>query len=471
MANFQQRWIEILDRRYLLVKESILEDFWLELAQFMDFITNEEPFQPYIARLRREVSDWLEGYKSKLTEEVEILTQVRRELTSLYLGLDDSDTPQPEKIEDLFEVDFGDPYFQSIAFFDFLVARFHHATEIPVWPRNGDFDERVSTITLTLIRLLIEKPVKHWTTPFSEVREVKLKLQRNVVRTLCVFSISQKINSLPREQRPEALFLQIQYAREAQTHLRAEFISDCRIWPPAALDFLLNVRKELNPAPEQFESISEWSSARFNAGTLTRIPPNMEFCRALLRRVYERVRADLGTHLAHFELIQRYKARCMFYDRDRVIALANNASSNQEDALTRDMALYLFDNGVSTFYRAMQGVHEYDLIASSIMIEAKIYSRSSRQYLIRGISQLHAYVNGLETDLNNIRELYFVVFRLGGPLYDWPEKIEMNRWTIYPITIDLGSSRVSGSRQPRVRPITVEEIVGVMPSDGFEEEE
>lgn len=35
----------------------------------------------------------------------------------------------------------------------------------------------------------IEKPVKHWTTPFSEVREVKLKLQRNVVRTLCVFSI------------------------------------------------------------------------------------------------------------------------------------------------------------------------------------------------------------------------------------------------------------------------------------------
>jgi hypothetical protein len=83
----------------------------------------------------------------------------------------------------------------------------------------------------------------------------------------------------------------------------------------------------------------------------------------------------------------------------------------------------------------------------------------NKNRLIRGISQLHAYINGLEADAANIQEIYYVIFRHGGPLYDWPEKIEMNRWSIYPITIDLGSSDVSGSRQPRTIKISLDEII------------
>lgn len=432
MTNYQQRWIEILDRRYHLVNEIPIDDFWLDLARFLDFLVYEEPFQVYIARLQREFSDWLGEYRKLLNDEVEIAVQIRKELTIRFPGLDDSDTQQPAIDADQIE------FVQSLAFFDFLVERVR-TNGVTIWQRNGNFNEQDPTETFTLIRLL-----------------------------------SQKILSIPQTERPEDLFLRLQHLSETHSHLRTEFIGDCRVWPPASLDFLLRIREQINPIPDQYNSVTSWLSAKTDVAiqNIIQTLPNMEFCRVLLRRVYERIRTDFGTHLAHYELIQQYKARCMFYDRERVIAIANGAEGHQEDALTRDMALYLFDNGISTYYRTMRGVHEYDLIALTIAIEAKIYrDNRHRRYLINGISQLHAYMNGLETDLNNVRELYYVVYRLeDGPIYDWPGKIEMNRWTIYPVTIDLGSSDVSGSRQRRVRPITVEEIVGLLSSDSDEEE-
>lgn len=439
MTNYQQRWIEILDRRYHLVQECPLEDFWLELARFLDFIVKEEPFLPYIARLRREFSDWIENYTNLLSEEVETVNQIREELANQFPDLDDSDVLRPEIYPDQMDVIFEHPYFDSLANFDYLVEQ-TRLNGVSLWSRHGRFEEQDPTEIVKLIRILNQKI----------------------------------LNELP-DDRPEDLFLRLQHLSESHAHLRVKFIGDCRVWPPAALEFLLNIRTQLNPAPERFDTVSSWLSARVDESLQTILQiqptPSMDFCRVLLRRFYERVRTDFGTHLAHDELIQRYKARCMFYDRERVIALANDAAGHREDALTRDMALYLFDNGLSTFYRALQGVHEYDLISPTIAIEAKIYrDNRHRRYLVNGVSQLHAYMNGLEADTNNFRELYFVVFRLDGPLYDWPEKIEMNRWTIYLVTIDLGSSEVSGSRQSRVKPITVAEIMDSMPNNRTEEE-
>ena len=54
-----------------------------------------------------------------------------------------------------------------------------------------------------------------------------------------------------------------------------------------------------------------------------------------------------------------------------------------------------------------------------------------------------------------MNEVYYVIFRLGGPLYDLLEKIVTNRRIVYPVIIDLGDSIESGSRQPK--PIIVRE--------------
>jgi hypothetical protein len=173
----------------------------------------------------------------------------------------------------------------------------------------------------------------------------------------------------------------------------------------------------------------------------------------------------------HHGILLRYKARCMWYDRRRLERLVKENEEKQEDVLTRDLALYLFDNGISTLYRVKRGRHEYDLIGDQtkarIFVEVKVYkdSKNARRDLIQGIAQLHAYLNGLEADDVASQEVYYVIYRLGGRLCDLPEEIPTNRRTFYPVIIDLGASRESGSRQPKPISIPLRDFFAQIESD------
>ena len=429
MIHYQQQWIEILDRQYDLVCGCPQADFWWELNQFLDSLVGSEPFQPYVAHLQREFSDWLQEYRDSLTNEVESATRIRLELANGWPTTDDSTFSPPELVDPM-QVDSQHSYFQSLAYFDHIVTRVQ-SNGVTIWTENaGESDHTEAAILIRVLR--------------------------------------EKLTQLSDEQRPERLFLQLMGLEESHSYQRNRFFFFFWVWAPAALAKLLEIRERIYPIPREFNSMEDFSNEVFGRfmQPIVQPLPDIESCKMYLRRVYERIRADFGSHLAHYELVQRYKARCMFYDRERITGLIGTASGQLEDALTRDLALYLFDNGVSTFYRFMQGVHEYDLIAPSIAVEAKQYDDAqSRGYLIKGVSQFHSYANGLETDTSNVRELYYVIFRLGGPLYDWPKEIRMNRWTIYPIIIDLGQSRISGRRQEQIRPITREEILNTMSED------
>ncbi len=429
--SYQDRLIDLLDRKYNLVVDSPSEDFWLELAGFLDFIRADETFKPYANRELLQFRDWLGEFRTALQTEIEEAIQIRAALISNFPGLNDSYLPKPEITDDVLDIYYKDPYFRSLAFFDEIVER-SRKNGATVWSRSGVNNQSDSTEMASLIRLIEEK--------FADIERDKI---------------------------PEALFLKFQHLKENHEYLRREFISACRVRPSASLDFLLEIREQINPRPQLYNSISELLSERVDNSIKKIIQPkhSPEDCKPHLRRVYEQLRASVGSHLAHFELIQRYKLRSMVYDRQRLENLIQKAGHQKEDFLTRDLALYLFDNGVSTQYRVKQGVHEFDLLSPSLFAEAKVYAKSDRQYLINGISQLHAYLNGLEADGSQIREVYYVIFRLGGPLYDWPEKIEMNRWTIYPVTIDLAPAQKSGSRQPRTSKITLNEIYQVIPEE------
>jgi hypothetical protein len=168
----------------------------------------------------------------------------------------------------------------------------------------------------------------------------------------------------------------------------------------------------------------------------------------------------------------------MWYDRQRLERLINENPGVEEDVLTRDLALYLFDNGISTWYRVRRGVHEYDLvpdktssITSSVFIEAKAYksSNNARKDLIGGLYQLHSYINAREAEGLYIEEIYYVIYRLGGPLYDFPSSISMNKWIFYPIIVDLGPSRESGRKQPRPIIISEKDIFGFISDESNKE--
>ncbi|HXQ39257.1 MAG TPA: hypothetical protein VN843_34980, partial [Anaerolineales bacterium] len=78
--------------------------------------------------------------------------------------------------------------------------------------------------------------------------------------------------------------------------------------------------------------------------------------------------------------------------------------------------------------------------------------------VIAGISQLHAYLSTYEAH-KQITNAYYIVFRLGGPDYELPRLLQTNRFTIYPMLIDLGVSEESGRRQPQSIIISESELL------------
>lgn len=146
----------------------------------------------------------------------------------------------------------------------------------------------------------------------------------------------------------------------------------------------------------------------------------------------------------------------MWYDKVRTRSLLLDEDGNlireKENTLVKEMARYLFDNGYPVLFHIRTENLETDLMDPSqkypLLIEGKAYSsNSAKSDLIQGIAQLHAYMNTFETTHYYIPEAYFVVFRISGPVYDFPKEILTNRYRIIPVIIDLGDSSVSGSRQ------------------------
>jgi hypothetical protein len=162
--------------------------------------------------------------------------------------------------------------------------------------------------------------------------------------------------------------------------------------------------------------------------------------------------------------LDRYRIRCQWYNHDelrnRVIDAEGNFVRNREDILTRDLSLYLYDQGVTAIYRPRFGKHEFDLLEldslEPMFLEAKAYKDSDANAdVIAGISQLHAYLSTYEAH-KQITYAYYIVYRLGGPNYEFPRQIQTNRFTIFPMSIDLRVSEQSGRRQPH--PIVISEI-------------
>lgn len=430
---YHKEWlIDLLDRKFELVNSSTSEDFLLELANFLGFILENETLKPHTERLISQFQEQSRSIEDILNKEREEVIQLREKFVILFPDSDDShlDRPSAEEFPDAL---FDSPYNGSLSSFDYLV---NNETPIPnIWTYDDQPEQPDPTKVGILINLLMRK-----------VRQLEIK------------------------EVPEKFYFALQNLQESHLHLRREFVNHSRISPASSLLRLLDFKDRINPPPKPYKTWKEMLSDVSNMSDFFEYVARLrdereprEYHITHLRRVYEQLRADIGTHLSHYELVKRYKARCMWYNRQQLFPLIKQNEGNEEDALTRDLALYLFDNGVSTLYRVRQGVHEYDLIGQSsnaIFVEAKVYkdSNHAKRNLINGIAQLHAYLNALEAGENIIQEIYYVIFRLGGPLYDIPWEIPTNRHIFYPVIIDIGSSEESGRRQPKPIQITLEDF-------------
>lgn len=441
--------VELLDRKYRFVVNTPLDNFMLDLKMFIEFLTSHELIVPFTNKIVHGVNAEYERYKKQLEKETKTAIELRDEFIVTYPDLDDTNA-QRQTIADL-DYDYTFSYFNR-------VLTESYRTGIPLEPGIMDDDSDV----YLLIKILGQKTARARETQGDHFNQ----------------ELDYKIEDLA--------------ALHDYTH--KEWFNYKRISPGSALAGLIGVVNRINPEPKDMsvwrgmtpeqklehamkkyfdDSGYEWikqatydliqdrflESTNFvdKAGTL----------KNQLKRVYEGIRQEIGTTRLQLELLDRYRIRCQWYNLDelrrRVIDAEGKFVRNREDILTRDLSLYLYDQGVTAIYRPRFGKHEFDLLELDAMepmfVEAKAYKDSdARADIIAGISQLHAYLSAYEAH-KQTTNAYYVVYRLGGPNYELPRQIQTSRFTIYSLLIDLGTSEQSGRRQPQPVIISVTELM------------
>jgi hypothetical protein len=430
---YQNQLTDLLDRKFRLVTELPAKDFILELENFVHFVRTNEQLRVFGEHLNTRLLKTAEDFNLSKAQLIRELQSLRQQLTAKLPQVDDSDLLPPDTTQ---VIDPHDHYHRSLAYFDASSQKaMQEAIEGPI----KRFDDLAIP---SLIHILQEK------------------LDRDLLG----------------DEDYEYFLVQINNLENKDVHLRRKARNYFHSSPEAALNALYYLTGHINPEPAQYHTWSDVMDEAFKnifdseGRERTRIQEIVygdkededliRQCQVYLRRAYEGLRAEIGSHLIHYQIVQRYKTRCTVYDRDRLGRLVAENEGNEEDALTRDLAIYLFDNGISTLYRVGRGTHEYDLIGQqsipSIFIEVKVHKASKN--LVNGLAQLHSYLNTVESEELLVWEVYYVVYRLGGPLYDLPWEIPTNRRAYYPVVIDLAPSSESGSHQPRPIQINLEDF-------------
>jgi hypothetical protein len=450
--------IELLDRKYSFVQSTTHDLFPLDFEQFIHFLQENELIKPFVEKLFRDVKEHLERYKAKMEIEMSKAVEIRDMLIKRHPKMNDSNMKRPQGVIDTEQYDF------SFANFNELL--------------NGTSKEFGYSFISGLYR--DESPVA------GLIWIPRMKVNNYL-----------GLNPQPKRKITKEIHYKLEDLESLHKHTHREWIDYQRVAPGRALVELIDIAKNINPEPEDWTDFRKMSTleklnyaaAQFytkpNYSTIRAIVYGnseerpllrttdeerialIEKIRTLLKRAYEGIRQEIGTTQVYLQLMNRYRLRSQWYNYAHLRKLVETRGGiyqrNREDLLTKDLALYLFDNGITILYRTRFGKHEVDLleidVEDPIFIEAKAYKDSSAtRELIDGIAQLHSYLSNLE-GYKPIREAYYVVYRLAGPIYEFPEMIGTNRFQIFPILVDLGLSAESGRKQPEPILISKEDVL------------
>jgi hypothetical protein len=198
-----------------------------------------------------------------------------------------------------------------------------------------------------------------------------------------------------------------------------------------------------------------------------------------LERAWDGLRVRFASTLAAQTVVQRYKTRVEEYDRKRTRGIADREidrveeekkkgkrpKSQLEDVLTRDLNLYLYDEGYRALYRPKFDDLEVDVLslgARPLLIEAKAYksSGSAKADVRNGFAQCVSYLSMLSSvAAGGLYEAHLVVYRLGGPLYALPDVFRYGDFRVYPQLVDLAQQgRGRDQARAKIVEITEEEI-------------
>ncbi len=185
-----------------------------------------------------------------------------------------------------------------------------------------------------------------------------------------------------------------------------------------------------------------------------------EGLRYRLRAIASYFHAHLAHRAALGWVLQRYARRCRRLRLQELTALLRGlrATDKRELVLTRDAAVYIFDQGFEVLVEQSMGSHRYDIIGEPLLVEAKIYDGKRRGLaaVVEGLSQIHQYANDL-ADEGVHGDPVLLVFRLGGPRATPVPEYKIGNLRVTIAHVDLGESIDSGSNAPPPADITADD--------------
>ena len=198
---------------------------------------------------------------------------------------------------------------------------------------------------------------------------------------------------------------------------------------------------------------------RLDAADLGIIDKRVAELRDAVERLREELRRRIGTTRSRLALVNRFKLRCEWHDRERMLAVADDGGrpGGPEDRLTGEFARYLFDAGLSPLTKPLAGGLQPDLLdpLASFYVEAKQYAASSaRADIVKSVAQVLDTVGRLRGGPYAVDEAFCVIFRRAGPYYDLPPVLQTETYRLHVVLVDLAPTTEAGRRQ-RDKPVQI----------------
>lgn len=427
--------VEVLDRQHAFMRSLDHIDYLLHLPRYVATLARDARIGSALDELMQEAVDTL----AAINDERRALADEAARLRDRYLELFPSEDDRGAEHDVRFNADASIRDRTSIRRFDALVA--NHALRWPdVRLRDRDADPLQTAVTLLSSRLPDdpddESPVRQLGVALGNHQRKRAELQRrydlHCFASPAVAAVRTKHRAM-RLTPPADIY-------ENDVDLGA--FLDAQLGEAFSFDGL--TRRVIYGQPAKGDDVA-----------FEKLAPSV---RADLDLVHEELRARIALRRSLLTVVYRYRTRAQWYDAAALRSLAGN-TKRSEDALTAHFARFMHDSGLNPLTRPMLGPLQPDLFDAhskwSFYVEAKQYRDSSpRTKLVRGMHQVWDTLGQQRGTPYEVREAFYLIFRLGGPRVVMPNEVRSEGSTVYPVLIDIADAKAMGSRQ-KEQPIVI----------------
>lgn len=468
--------VELLDRQVdFLLRQRESAAFLIQVEPFLRVLRTEPRLAAYLEDLLEDVVhivDDMEEVDSELTSE---LLELRRELVELWPGADDSNLEAPS------ESDTRAAKLQAALSYRGTLAYFDEWASSEPEPFNADGMGGLAKALLGILQnkntASLQEAEAASAFKNADPEDVSTEArpptedEHNTSGRDPLNAWRRRLGNVQRRYDYAVRLLRLRTRTSAGLALlKLEAVAD-ELNPPARV-----LEDEGEDTVSAASDLMRWASSesyslfklawqeRLDAADLGIIDKRVADLRDAAERLREELRRRIGTTRSRLALVNRFKLRCEWHDRERMLATADDdrLPGGPEDRLTGEFARYLFDAGLSPLTKPLTGGLQPDLLdpLASFYVEAKQYAGSSaRRDIVKSVAQVLDTVGRLRGGPYAVDEAFCVVFRREGPYYDLPPMLQTETYRLHLVLVDLAPTTEAGRRQ-RDKPIQ-------LPTDEF----